>query len=532
MTPTLAIDFGTSNTVLAVWNPATGQADTVRLPAISLPPLDGAPPLVPSALYLEGPTDAQVVVGQAARDRLTASGDRQRYFQAFKRGIVSDGPGFTPSLDGRDVTPQRLGALYLRAVLGAFRQVGQSPSQLVVTAPVQAFEPYMAWLRGVLAEDLDCSVHVLDEPTAAAIGYGIRQSDLPILVVDFGGGTLDVSLVRMAETPLPQSVSQTASLPGVSRQATVLGKAGCDLGGEDIDTWLVDDFLASQGSHPGAHLIDLPTLRGLAERLKIRLSQALEADFVFFDPETARTLRRHYHRETFEELLERRDFFVRLQATLDAVLREGARHGVMAADIGAVLLVGGTTLIPAVARSVRQRFPRDRVHVHAPFEAVAHGAAAALEGVQLQDHLYHGYGVRYWDPQARKHAYQPLLLPGQVYPMTDCIELTLQASRAGQPAIELIIGEMAPPEDGPSEVVFEGGRLVAAPANRPETTILPLNASPEGRTIARLEPPGQPGTDRIRVQFRVDADRHLRLSVFDMLTERLLMNDQPVVRLR
>lgn len=528
-----ALDFGTSNTLVARSSDGAGEPETLRLPGLSEAGLDGAPPLVPTILHVADASVPRLLAGAEVRARgLDVAGDH-RYFSGFKRGIVAEVPGFVPRLDGVEVSPPLAGRFFLERVFAALPPPASQEEELVVTVPVAAFESYVAWLVPLVERGSGRQIRVLDESTAAALGYAVPDLDAPILVIDFGGGTLDVSLVR-----LPPGGSAGVRLgrgqaePGSAGVATVVAKAGLVFGGEDLDHWLVDDFLTHHGTHAGALAEDVPLLKGLAERVKIQLSSSLEADFVFFHADSGRTWRHHYTRDAFEDLLERKDLFARIQGTFDHVLRQAEAQGVFRADIGRVLLVGGTTLIPAVARTLRQGFPRDRVLSHKPFEAVAHGALALAGGGRLADHLFHGYGVRYWDPHTQRHLYEPLFFPGQPYPTGAPVELVLRASRPGQPAIELIVGEMEPGGTSASEVVFDAGRLVANPVMRSEARVVPLNDGPEARTIARLEPPGEPGVDRIRAQFRVDRERRLRLTVEDLKTGETLIADGFVARLR
>ncbi|HEY9723915.1 MAG TPA: Hsp70 family protein, partial [Oscillatoriaceae cyanobacterium] len=241
-----------------------------------------------------------------------------------------------------------------------------------------------------------------------------------------------------------------------------------------------------------------------------------------------KTFQTLYSRDALEELLERHDFYLKLQSALDALLRQSESRGVRREQIEQVLLVGGTTLIPSVQRAIRQNFGAQKVRAHAPFEAVAHGALMLLKGLKLDDFLYHGYGVRYWDARQQRHRYEPIVSPGHAYPSADPIELVLRASRPSQPAIELIIGEF---EASPgAEVVFDGRRLVSTALDAEHARVVPLN---EGHAqLAPLDPPGYPGVDRLKAHFRVDERRQLRLTIHDLETNRCLLDDVPLVELR
>lgn len=535
MTHQIAIDFGTSNTVVAAWNEATRQTETVRLPPFSAAPTEGSPSTIPTLLYVEDGAEPRVRVGAEVRDRGEDVQGDQRFFQGFKRAIAADVPGFSPTLDGVEVTPRVAGELFLAEVLKRLPEAGHPLDEVIFTVPVQAFERYLEWLQG-LARSLDVGrIRLLDESTAAALGYEALVPGVPVLVVDFGGGTLDVSLVR-TPTARQAGVTLGAGANGSAyekdRVAQVIAKAGQVIGGEDVDHWLLDDFLKRHDRTRGDVADDLHQLKALAERVKIRLSTHPTAELAWFDPASARTLKTTYDRTDLEDLLEAHDFFVRIQASLDQVLRQAEGKGVARADIAQVLLVGGTTLIPAVQRAVRQNFSRDRVKAHMPFEAVAHGALQLLRGVDVADFLYHGYGIRYWDVRAQRHQYEPIFAPGQPYPTPEPIEIVLRASRPAQPAIELVIGEMEPVAAGAAEVVFDGARLVTTAVGAAGVRVVALNDAEGAKTIARLDPPGYPGVDRIRVSFRVDDVRRLRLTVVDLQTDARLLDDQPVVELR
>jgi molecular chaperone DnaK (HSP70) len=97
-----AIDFGTSNTVVARWNPVTQQAETLSLPGVSLR-IGQNPDLIPSLLYVEDAQKAQVLVGQQVRDRGLDIQSDPRFFRGFKRGIGTSVQGFLPELDGQQV---------------------------------------------------------------------------------------------------------------------------------------------------------------------------------------------------------------------------------------------------------------------------------------------------------------------------------------------------------------------------------------------------------------------------------------------
>lgn len=191
----IAIDFGTSNTVIARWNPVTQQPETLTLPGLSIKQSLN-PPLIPSLVYVEDATQNKVLVGQQVRDRGFDLKGETRFFRSFKRGIGADIQGFLPELDGQIVTFEQVGQWFLTKVIEELAPLEGGLDSLVLTVPVDSFEAYRHWLGNVCQSLPVEQVRMLDEPTAAALGYGLADQEI-LLVIDFGGGTLDLSLIRL-----------------------------------------------------------------------------------------------------------------------------------------------------------------------------------------------------------------------------------------------------------------------------------------------------------------------------------------------
>ncbi len=541
-----AIDFGTSNTVVTRWNAATEQPETLSLPALSTQ-MKGNPPLVPSLVYVEKAAllaaEMVAIAGQSVRDRGFDFSTDPRFFRNFKRGIGTPMQGFIPELDGQTLSFEQIGSCFLRQVIGQLKAQDPDLNSLVFTVPVDSFEAYRLWLTE-MCQSLDIEqVRLLDEPTAAALGYQLRPDQRTLLVVDFGGGTLDFSLVQpasMAAKPVgfllkwgKKSLPTTPGIePGAGQKAKtvrVLAKAGENLGGADIDRWLVEYF---------AQVQDLPitpvTLR-LVEKLKIALSGSHTASEAYFDEETLDSYELELDRDRFEKILTEQGFFNRLDSRLEQVLQQAQRQNISKPNIDAVLLVGGSAQIPAVQDWVARHFEPEKIKGDRPFEAVAQGALS-LGNTQLQDFLYHSYGVRYWNRQTNAHDWHPIIPQGQAYPTTAPIELFLGASSEAQPSIELILGEIGE-EKVATEVYFEGDQLVTRQATvrkngTPSAAVKALNDKEGARTVANLMPPGFPGSDRIRILLSIDDKRFLRITVEDLLTTNTLMSEQVVIQLQ
>jgi molecular chaperone DnaK (HSP70) len=530
-----AIDFGTSNTVVTRWNPITQQPETLALPGISLKSA-GNPALIPSLLYVEDAAAAQVAIGQAVRDRGLDQTSDARFFRNFKRGIGTDVQGFVPELDGRSLTFEQVGAWYLEQVIRQFQATEPDMAQSVTfTVPVDSFEAYRLWL-GQVADRLDIAqVRLLDEPTAAALGYGLADQEM-LLVIDFGGGTLDLSLVRLnagraATNPKPLGFllkwgdKSFAQNSGQSpKVAQVLAKAGLNLGGADLDNWVLNHFVERQGIP-----VSPITLR-LAERLKMQLSSQTQAQEVYFNDETFESYDLQLTRSDFEAILTQQQCFTQLDGVMQQIIQQLQRQSLALSDVNGVLLVGGTSQIPAVRTWVEQYFPAEKVRSDKPFEAIAQGALQISQNIEVADFLYHGYGVRYWDRRLNAHNWHSIIRPGQPYPMANPVEITLGASIDNQPQIELVIGELAA-ETSQTEVYFDGDRLIMRQLESSRVAVKALNPQAGASNIAPLDPPGRPGSDRIKVMFRVNQSRFLCITVEDLLTQRVLLSDQPVVQL-
>ncbi|QLE55420.1 Hsp70 family protein [Nostoc sp. TCL26-01] len=529
----IAIDFGTSNTVITRWNPVTQQPQTLNLPGLSIQQSLN-PPLIPSLVYVEDANQGKVIVGQQVRDRgLDLKGDT-RFFRSFKRGIGAGIQGFLPEIDGKLMSFEQIGQWFLTRVIEQLAPLEGGLDSLILTVPVDSFENYRYWLGKVCQALPVEQVRMLDEPTAAALGYGLAEEEI-LLVIDFGGGTLDLSLVQLNKSTQANSKPVgfllkwgSKSLAEDSKQkvktARVLAKAGQNLGGTDIDNWLVDYFTKTQG------LAISPIITRLAERIKIQLSTQTQASEVYFDDENFDSYELELTRDHLEQILKEHGFFEQLDESMSNLLQQARRQGIEIADINAVLLVGGTVQLPAVQTWVKQYFTPEKIRSDRPFEAIAQGALQLSQGVEIKDFLYHSYGVRYWDRRNQRHSWHPIIREGQPYPMNQPVELVLGASLENQPSIELILGELGA-QTGGTEVYFDGDRLITRRLETGVTSVKPLNDTAGARTIAQLTPPGYPGSDRIKILFQVDEQRFLRITVEDLLTNDTLLENQLVAQL-
>ncbi|MFM7600138.1 MAG: Hsp70 family protein [Pseudanabaena sp.] len=540
----IAIDFGSSNTVIARWNIATEQPETMIFGNLNRPaPLNG---LIPSLIYVQNAQTEIVEIGQRVIDQ-GKDRSQSRLFAQIKRRLVAN-VNYVPNLDGIKVTPEWLGSQFLREISKELQSQQIFPSEVILTAPVQSYEKYLRWLEEcsntIFAPNLPTlqspRIRLLDEPTAAALGYEAIASNALVLVIDFGGGTLDLSLVRL---PKIGNVAKWGEQIGVNRsewteyQAEVIAKTGYTIGGEDIDQWLVQDYLEGcEDDTNGSGKNNLSVLKFLMERIKINLSEDETASEIFFDITTQSTKEIIYTRQQLETILDHKGFYRVIQSAIDELINRSFSKGILKGDIKHILLVGGCTLVPSVVSFVENYFKMGKVYSHKPFEAIAHGALMLSQGVSIQDYLFHSYAIRYWDRSVEQWKYQPLFRRGQVYPTRRPIELLLRATQPNQSEIALTIGELESRPSGAAEISFNGDRLVMQFDQKAQETFQPLQTDANGtgmpQAIAILDPLGQIDCDRLKVLFSISDKRELLVTAIDLLTQRQLLTNYPVAKLQ
>lgn len=540
----VAIDFGTSNTVVCILNPDTQTPETLRLGEMSrifkTKNLSGDVreiSVVPTLVFVN--KAGELVVGEKVRSQRLGQSQPDRFFKAFKRNLAADFQPPPRNIDGDTYTAESVAEQFIKTIWKQLYLQNIQPEKIIFTVPVGAFERYLDWFRD-LGENLGVAeIQVIDESTAAALGYAVKRPGSLVLVVDFGGGTLDLSLVRTAVTlPLPsltkggRNLAPPPSLEGLGGvRAEVLAKSDAYVGGEDIDIWIVEDYLRQIGSSRAeVGPVGWQNLLEIAEKLKIQLSQVNEAKESWLDDENFMSYDLQLNREKLEEILESRQLLEQLRQALDEVLSIAMGKGIGKADIEQVLLVGGTSLIPAVSNLVVSYFGRQKVHTDKPFEAVAHGALALTQLASVDDYLRHSYAIRLWEPYAKAYAYSPIFSKEMKYPCQSSEELTLQVAIEGQREIRLDIGEVA--EVSQAEVIFnEKGQMTSSLLNK-KTDFRSLESHHQQVCVAHLNPPGVLGIDRVSVSFEVDERRVLLATVRDLVTGKVLVEKGAIAKLQ
>jgi molecular chaperone DnaK (HSP70) len=398
-----------------------------------------------------------------------------------------------------------------------WRKEGQV-TDLTMTVPIDSFEPYRAEL-GQIARKLGVSrFNTLDEPVAAALGYGLDLSEEKhILVVDFGGGTLDLALVRTHPFSATGRTAQVAA-----RRATLLAGRGLTYGGETIDGWITDFGCEKLRAH---HSTLRPMLASQAEAIKKDLSnKASVADSSFFLLHGGARI--EITRPEFLELLEKNGLYKTLETITEAVL-DDCRHEINETDIDAVLLVGGSTLLPGVRDLFERIFGSQRVHYWEPFEAVAKGAAIYGAGFSVDQIVHHDYSIRVYSDAQQRPEYERLVRRGTPYPTPKPFETRYYAVAEGQAQFRLPVCEVgyAGRLSLPWQRRSNGNEYWIPTGAEEDECVITLN---QGDTV-RLPAAGAGNQARLRIDFSIDENRFLCATIHDLLKQKDIREERVVL---
>jgi molecular chaperone DnaK len=397
----LGIDLGTTNSVMAIWDGREPRvlvnASGSRLtPSVVAFGADGST-MVGDVARRQSVTNAQRTVSSVKRFMGRSLREVSKDVERAPYRLEADSRGqAVVSIDGRQHTPPEISAHVLRTMKEAAEAFLDEPVDgAVITVPAYFNDAQRAATEAAgRAAGLDVK-RIINEPTAAALAYGLdKEGEQIVAVYDFGGGTFDISILQLDEN-LVEVLASTGDT---------------HLGGVDIDDLIVEyvTFLAQKETD--THLVGDPTvlqrLREAAEQAKIDLSSRsqTEINLPFLAPDTKDgdgplNFRLTLKRETLErfaaEMIER---------TLDCCTRALEDAGKDASDIDAVVLVGGSSRIPAVEQAVTEFFGRKPLRNVNPDEVVAHGAAVQagivageIKGMVLLDVTSLSLGVETFD---------------------------------------------------------------------------------------------------------------------------------------
>ncbi len=353
----IGIDLGTSNSQAAV---VTAGKPTI------IPSAEGATiagKMFPSVVAFT--KDNQILVGEPAR-RQAVSNPQNTIFAA-KRKMGSD---YKYNINGKEYTPQQISAFILQKIKrDAEAFLGTEVKKAVITVPAYFNDNQRQATKdaGSIA-GLDV-VRIINEPTAAAMAYGLDKSaDIKVLVYDLGGGTLDVTLMEIS-----------------SGTFEVLATSGdVELGGVDMDNALIDyivkDFKTKENFDISKDKVAMQRIRDAAEKAKIELSTVLETEinlpYITVVNNSPKNLDLKISRATLENLV--RPIIERSRQPIENVLKDA---GLEKDKISKIILVGGPTRMPIVQKFLTEIFGEKLERGVDPMEAVALGAA--IQGAVL-----------------------------------------------------------------------------------------------------------------------------------------------------
>ncbi|HYH48395.1 MAG TPA: molecular chaperone DnaK [Acidimicrobiia bacterium] len=347
MPKAVGIDLGTTNSVVAVLE---GGEPTV------IPNAEGAR-TTPSVVAFS--KTGEVLVGEVAKRQAVTNADRT--IRSVKREM---GTNWNIEIDGKKYTSQEISARTLQKLKrDAEAYLGDTVTQAVITVPAY-FDDAQRQATKEAGQVAGLEVlRIINEPTAAALAYGLdKETDQTILVFDLGGGTFDVSVLDIGE-----GVFEVKSTSGNTH-----------LGGDDWDQrvidWLVAEFKNAHGVDLGKDKMALQRLKEAAEKAKIELSATQETTinlpFVTATPEGPLHLESKLTRSKFQELTA--DLLEACKGPFEQAIRDA---GLTKADIQHVILVGGSTRMPAVQQLVTEMTGKEPHKGVNPDEVVAVGAA-------------------------------------------------------------------------------------------------------------------------------------------------------------
>jgi len=512
----LAIDFGTTNSVLAKWNEQQQTAELIYLPGICQ---ETEPPLVPSLVYVQDGQSGKILFGQPVKKILNKAPQDERIFRDFKRGLLTADEATARDIDNVRWNHANAGKHFIHALIENLPIPQNEIDELVLTVPVTAFSHYLSWLTDTFSELQVEKVRVVDESSAAALGYAVTEPGALVLVFDFGGGSLDLSLVKLPENRarIGGFLGRIFGVGAGQHAARVIAKSGQVLGGGDVDRWLMAEVLHQLGWDPDESAKPNIQLLTACEQAKIRLSSEISADILVPNGRDARMVT--ITRSELEKLLHHHQFPERLQQAIQSILNTARRDGVFREDIENVLLVGGMSQMPLVQETLAAYFPNQMLLCDKPFTAVAEGALRVAAGLGLEDYLAHSYGLRYFDIQNGKTTYEEILPAGTRYPSENPVEILLAPAHEGQQTLELVIGEIDTEAVSAVDVHHENGEIVfVAQLENPVQAVRPINLANASENQISLNPNFEPGEEHLKAAFRLDENRRLWVDIVNPKT--------------
>ncbi|WP_242206681.1 molecular chaperone DnaK [Aestuariivivens insulae] len=487
MSKIIGIDLGTTNSCVSVME---GNDPVV------IPNAEGKRTTPSVIAFVEG---GEIKVGDPAKRQAVTNPTKtvysikrfmgNKYSESKKEAErvpykVVKGDNDTPRVDieGRLYTPQELSAMILQKMKKTAEDyLGQDVTRAVITVPAY-FNDSQRQATKEAGEIAGLKVErIINEPTAAALAYGLdkKGTDQKIVVFDFGGGTHDVSILELGD-----GVFEVLSTDGDTH-----------LGGDDVDekiiNWLADEFKAEESMDLREDPMSLQRLKEAAEKAKIELSSSTQTEinlpYITATASGPKHLVRTLTRSKFEQLID--DLVKRTIAPCEAALKAA---GLSKSDIDEVILVGGSTRIPAVQTAVEKFFGKAPSKGVNPDEVVSLGAGIQggvltgdVKDVLLLDVTPLSLGI-----ETMGNVFTKLIEANTTIPTKKSQVFSTAADN--QPSVEIH--------------VLQGERAMAA----------------DNKTIGRFHldgiPPARRGTPQIEVTFDIDANGIIKVSAEDKAT--------------
>ncbi|MBP3691935.1 MAG: molecular chaperone DnaK [Clostridia bacterium] len=441
----IGIDLGTTNSCVAVME--GGES-------VVIPNAEGGR-TTPSVVAFS--KTGERMVGTVAKRQAITNPDRT--IRSIKREM---GTNYTVTIDDKKYTPQELSAIILQKLKAdAEAYLGTTVSEAVITVPAYFTDAQRQATKdaGKIA-GLEVK-RIINEPTAAALAYGIdKEDDQLVMVYDLGGGTFDVSIIEMGD-----GVQEVKATAGNNR-----------LGGDDFDKrimdWLVAGFKAENGIDLSGDKMAMQRIKEAAEKAKIDLSGMTTADinlpFITADANGPKHFETTLTRAKFNELTA--DL---VDATIIPVKQALSDAGLKASDINKVLMVGGSSRIPAVQEAVKNLIGKEPFKGINPDECVALGAALQggvlggdVEGILLVDVTPLSLGIETLGGVSTKVIERNTSIPSKKSQI-------FSTAADGQTSVEVHVlqGEREFAKDNKTLGVFHLDGIAAAPRGVPQIEV-------------------------------------------------------------
>ncbi|MBE5793790.1 MAG: molecular chaperone DnaK [Clostridiales bacterium] len=445
MSKIIGIDLGTTNSCVSVME----GGETVVIPNA-----EGSR-TTPSVVAFT--KDGERLVGQIAKRQAVTNPDRT--IISIKREM---GTSYKVNIDGKEYTPQEISAMILQKLkLDAEAYLGESVTKAVITVPAYFSDSQRQATKdaGRIA-GLEVE-RIINEPTAASLAYGLDKEDSQkILVYDLGGGTFDVSLLEIGD-----GVFEVLATNGDTR-----------LGGDDFDeriiNYIADTFKRENGIDLRQDKMAYQRLKEAAEKAKIDLSGVMTTNinlpFITSDQNGPKHLDMTLTRAKFDELTA--DLVERTINPVNMALKDA---GMSASQIDKVILVGGSTRIPAVQTAVKKITGKDPFKGINPDECVAMGAAiqGGVLGGEVKDVVLLDVTPLSLGLETEGHIFTRLIDRNTTIPITKSQVFTTAADGQTAVSIHVLQGERPMASDNKTLGRFELTGIPAAPRGVPQIEV-------------------------------------------------------------